>query len=51
MDLTLKGNNMTYNMRVAILITCGDDYLVQSSGNGYYFLIGGRMKFRESNHI
>ena len=49
MDLTIKIEKATLNIRVAVLIKSSNGYLFEKSKNGYIFCVGGRIKINESS--
>jgi ADP-ribose pyrophosphatase YjhB (NUDIX family) len=49
-DVTFTGPAGTFNLRVAAVISRGDEVLLCTVGNpGYWFLPGGRVRFGESS--
>ncbi len=48
MDLTIKLENTTLNIRVAILLKSKNGYIFEKHKRGYLFAIGGRVKLNES---
>ncbi len=49
MDLTIPLENITLNIRVAVLIKKGDGFVLEKSKKGYYFPVGGRVKAGETS--
>lgn len=49
MDLTIKLDSETLNIRVAILLKTKNGYIFEKHKNGYLFAIGGRIKLNESS--
>ena len=47
-DLTVEINNLILNIRVMLLIKYQGGYLFEHHEDGYYFVIGGRVKMLES---
>ena len=48
MDLTIKLEGATLNIRVAILLKSKNGYIFEKNERGYLFAIGGRVKLNES---
>ena len=48
MDLTIKLEDATLNIRVAILLKSKNGYIFEKHKHGYLFTIGGRVKLNES---
>jgi 8-oxo-dGTP diphosphatase len=49
MDLTIPLENITLNIRVAILIKKDGGFILEKSKGGYYFPVGGRVKVGETS--
>jgi 8-oxo-dGTP pyrophosphatase MutT (NUDIX family) len=49
MDLTIPLENITLNIRVAVLIRNRGGYILEESKNGYCFPVGGRVKAGETS--
>jgi 8-oxo-dGTP pyrophosphatase MutT (NUDIX family) len=49
MDLTIPLENITLNIRVAVLIENADGFILEKNKKGFYFPIGGRIKAGESS--
>lgn len=49
MDLTIPLEDITLNIRVAVLIKNGDGFILEKSKEGYYFPVGGRVKAGETS--
>ena len=49
MDITIKIEDMTLNIRVAAILKTSKGYLFEKSKNGYLFPVGGRVKLWESS--
>lgn len=49
MDLTIKLENSTLNIRVAIIMQTANGYVLQKNKNGWHFFLGGRIKLGESS--
>ncbi len=49
MDLTLTVGNTILNIRVAVIIKTSKGYILEKHKDGYYFLLGGRIKAGESS--
>ena len=50
MDLSIKVQDTTLNIRVAGLVKTTNGFLFEKSKNGYIFTIGGRVRVGESTH-
>ncbi|MCA9379800.1 NUDIX domain-containing protein [Candidatus Dojkabacteria bacterium] len=48
-DLTFESDGLILNIRVLLLIEYKSGYLFELNNDGYYFAIGGRVKFGESS--
>ncbi len=48
MDLTIKLEDATLNIRVSILLKSKNGYIFEKNARGYLFSIGGRVKLNES---
>ena len=48
-DLTFKQDDLILNIRVLLLIPYKDGYIFEHSRHGYFFAVGGRVKFGESS--
>ena len=49
MDLTLQAGSTTLNIRVAVLIKTEKGFVFEKHKDGYYFIIGGRIKINETS--
>jgi 8-oxo-dGTP pyrophosphatase MutT (NUDIX family) len=49
MDLTIQLEDIVLNIRVAILMETGKGYIFEKHKDGYYFVLGGRVKANESS--
>jgi len=49
MDLTIKLQDTTLNIRVAVIMETNNGFIFEKSKNGYYFTIGGRVKLGETS--
>lgn len=48
-DLTVSHNGNVLNIRVLLLMQYKKGFVFEHSRDGYYFAVGGRVKFRESS--
>lgn len=48
-DLTVETNSGILNIRVLVLIKTTDGFIFEHNTEGYYFAIGGRVKFNETS--
>jgi 8-oxo-dGTP pyrophosphatase MutT (NUDIX family) len=48
-DLTFERDDLLLNIRVLLLIQYKDTFIFEHSRDGYYFAVGGRVKFGESS--
>lgn len=49
MDLTIDLDKFKLNIRVAVLVRTDDGILFEKGKDGYYFVLGGRVKIGESS--
>lgn len=49
MDLTLPVEDKILNIRVAVILKTKIGYVLEKSKNGYFFILGGRIKLNESS--
>ena len=49
MDLTLPIEDKILNIRVAVILKTKIGYVLEKSKNGYFFVLGGRIKINESS--
>lgn len=49
MDLTIPLENVTLNIRVAVLVKKDGGFVLEKNKDGYYFPIGGRVKAGETS--
>lgn len=49
MDLTIPLENITLNIRVAVLVKKEGGFVLEKSKGGYYFAVGGRVKAGETS--